>query len=58
MPNYEYNCIECDTKEEVVRSFSDEENIPMCPTCGYKMVRVFNSFGIQFKGGGFYSTGG
>jgi putative FmdB family regulatory protein len=58
MPTYEYNCIICDTSQDVTRAFDDEEVVPSCPSCGYRMNRVFNSFGIQFKGGGFYSTGG
>jgi putative FmdB family regulatory protein len=58
MPTYEYNCITCDTSQDVTRAFDDEEVVPPCSSCGYKMIRVFNSFGIQFKGGGFYSTGG
>lgn len=58
MPTYEYACIECDQKKEIVRGFNDEEVLPPCPTCGYKMTRVFNTFGIHFNGPGFYSTGG
>lgn len=56
MPIYEYGCIECETKQEITRGFSDEEVIPPCPKCGYSMVRVYGTPGIQFKGSGFYST--
>jgi len=57
MPTYEYACIECDESQEVVRGFNDPEVTPVCSR-EHTMVRVFNTFGIQFKGGGFYSTGG
>lgn len=56
MPTYEYQCIECETAEEILRSFSDPEVIPPCPKCGYKMVKVYGTFGINLKGPGFYST--
>jgi putative FmdB family regulatory protein len=57
MAKYEYNCIECDITTEVSRPMTEDEVIPPCPTCGYKMVRSwkFNG-GIQFNGSGFYTT--
>lgn len=56
MPTYEYTCIECDESQEIVRKFEDEEIIPPCPSCGYRMVRSYTAPGIQFKGSGFYKT--
>lgn len=56
MPTYEYACVECDKSEEVTRGVNDPESIPACPICGYKMNRVWNAPGIQFKGSGFYKT--
>lgn len=56
MPIYEYACIQCDTSIEITRSIKDPETIPPCSVCGYNMTKVYNSFGIQFKGGGFYKT--
>ena len=56
MPNYEYNCLTCETSKEVNRRFNDEEIIPPCSGCGYKMTRVYSPAGIQFKGSGFYKT--
>lgn len=56
MPTYEYACIECETKEEVTRGIKDEEKIPPCPNCGYRMAKVYSTFGINLKGSGFYST--
>jgi putative FmdB family regulatory protein len=58
MPIYEYACVECDKSDEITRGFHDPEVIPPCPLCGYKMARVYQSPGVQFKGTGFYSTGG
>lgn len=48
--------MECETKKEISRGFNDEEVLPSCPNCGYKMTRVYSPAGIQFKGSGFYKT--
>jgi len=56
MPTYEYACKECDKSQEVIRGFNDPEIIPPCPSCGHEMTKVYGSFGIQFKGSGFYKT--
>jgi putative FmdB family regulatory protein len=56
MPTYEYNCVECETSTDITRGFNDEEVLPPCPQCGYKMTRVYTPAGIQFKGSGFYKT--
>ncbi len=55
MPTYEYSCVECDEDTEVVRKINDPEIIPTC-TNGHRMIRSYSTFGIQFKGGGFYKT--
>ena len=57
MPVYEYNCVGCEESIEIKRSFSDPEHVPSCPKCGYSMIKVFGIPAVQFKGGGFYSTG-
>lgn len=56
MPKYEYRCGVCGIQYEVERSIHAEASAPIC--CEAPMERVYNSFGISFKGGGFYSTGG
>jgi len=56
MPTYEYSCIECDDSKEVVRPFSEADATEVCEKCGYSMNKVYGSFGIQFKGKGFYKT--
>ena len=57
MAIYEYACITCDKKVEIERSITAKESEYFCEGCGYALVRVYSPFGIQFKGGGFYSTG-
>jgi putative FmdB family regulatory protein len=58
VPIYEYSCIECDLDYEKERSIHDSVPEYYCDKCGYALQRVFNSFGLSFKGGGFYSTDG
>jgi putative FmdB family regulatory protein len=48
--------MECDTTAEVFRGFNDKEIVPICEECGESMKRIYGSFGIQFKGSGFYRT--
>lgn len=57
MPKYDYDCMQCETHYEKERSIHDAEPEYFCDQCGYALVRVFTSFGLQFKGSGFYSTG-
>jgi putative FmdB family regulatory protein len=56
MPTYEYSCITCDLNQEVVKSFAEADKEEFCNKCGYALTRVYGSFGIQFKGSGFYKT--
>lgn len=56
MPVYEYRCPTCKVEYSVERSIHAESISPIC--CGTGMERLFSTFGVQFKGGGFYSTGG
>jgi putative FmdB family regulatory protein len=56
MPRYEYSCIECDYTVEVTKTFDQSDNPEVCAKCGNLMNKVYGSFGIQFKGSGFYKT--
>jgi putative FmdB family regulatory protein len=56
MPTYEYSCIQCDISKEVIKSFDQADSLEVCEKCGYNMTKVYGSFGIQFKGSGFYKT--
>lgn len=55
MPTYEYICIDCQTRVEVVQSFTDA-NLETCEECSGKLRKIIFPVGIQFKGSGFYST--
>jgi len=57
MPVYVYSCEKCEDNKELVKSMSDPDP-ETCPDCGSTIKRVFGVGGIQFKGKGFYSTGG
>lgn len=58
MPVYEYKCSEDEAHAllSVTRSISDEDPGYECEECSSAMTRHFSSFGIQFKGNGFYKT--
>jgi putative FmdB family regulatory protein len=53
VPTYQYVCTECGHDFETVQSFS-EDALSVCPVCGGRLRKVFNSVGIVFKGSGFY----
>jgi len=55
LPTYEYLCVECGNRKEVVQSFTDE-SLTTCELCGGRLRKVIFPVGIQFKGSGFYST--
>jgi putative FmdB family regulatory protein len=58
MPVYEYRCTENEAHALLSVSRSISENDPgyKCSECKSDMIRHFSSFGIQFKGNGFYKT--
>ena len=58
MPTYEYRCNECMSLITLSRSVDERDNEVTCPQCGLQSTRIYNSPSIQFKGTGFYSTGG
>lgn len=56
MPNYDYRCNACDHQFEVTQKIK-EEPLKKCPGCGKKkLVRLFGTPGLVFKGTGFYTT--
>lgn len=56
MPTYDYECPGDSAKVELQLPINHEQ--PHCETCGAPMTRIYNAPAIQFKGSGFYSTGG
>jgi putative FmdB family regulatory protein len=55
MPLYEYQCLKCSTRSEVLQKFSDPPPT-VCSECGGELKKLISSPAIQFKGSGFYIT--
>lgn len=55
MPLYEYQCTTCNTRSEVIQSFSAAP-LETCSECGGSLKKLISSPAIQFKGSGFYIT--
>ena len=58
MPNYDYECLECEKRFEVFQSMNDAK-LTDCPEadCEGKVRRLLGTGGgIIFKGSGFYQT--
>ena len=55
MPIYEYQCKQCNEREEIIQNFSDAP-ATQCPKCGGELKKLLSSPAIQFKGSGFYKT--
>jgi len=58
MPTYEYRCNQCNHTFEISRSYQEIESKVHCPKCNLDTSRVYSVPAVQFKGTGFYSTGG
>lgn len=56
MPLYEYQCVNCAERVEIIQKISDPP-FSHCPKCGgAEMRKLVSSPAIQFKGSGFYKT--
>ncbi|MFN8059482.1 MAG: FmdB family zinc ribbon protein [Vicinamibacterales bacterium] len=55
MPLYEYQCVACEHRFEVIQKFSDAP-IAVCPKCQGAVQKLLSSPAIQFKGSGWYIT--
>jgi putative FmdB family regulatory protein len=56
MPIYEYECIECGNRFEILQRF-DEKPLIRCKRCkGQKIRRLMSTAAFIFKGSGFYAT--
>ncbi|MCK9571688.1 MAG: zinc ribbon domain-containing protein [Candidatus Omnitrophica bacterium] len=56
MPTYEYECLSCKHKFDILQSITAKP-ITKCPRCGKKVKKLISSTGgFIFKGSGFYAT--
>ncbi len=56
MPTYEYECLSCKHKFEILQSIM-AKSMTECPKCGKKIRKLISSSGgFIFKGPGFYAT--
>ena len=59
MPIYEFQCTngvcEANLRYEKELKINESHDIE-CGLCGELMLKIYSSFGISFKGSGFYST--
>ncbi len=55
MPIYEYACLDCGHREEVIQKVSDHA-LTTCPSCGGRFEKQISAPAFQFKGSGFYET--
>lgn len=55
MPLYEYECLSCGGRSEVMQKFSDSP-LQTCDACGGALERLISAPAIQFKGTGWYVT--
>lgn len=55
MPIYEYECLQCGKRTEVLQRMS-EGPIAACPACGGEVKKLISSPAFQFKGSGWYVT--
>ncbi len=56
MPTYEYECLSCKHRFEVLQSINAKP-LTKCPKCSKKVKKLISSAGgFIFKGPGFYAT--
>lgn len=55
MPLYEYECVTCGHRTEVIQRVGAPP-IGACPECGGEMKRLLSAPAFQFKGSGWYVT--
>lgn len=55
MPLYEYQCLRCEKKSEVLQRLA-EAPLAACPHCGGEVRKLVSSPSFQFKGSGWYVT--
>lgn len=53
MPIYEYKCLSCGNRLEIMQKIS-EDALTECPRCAGKLEKQWSLSGFQFKGSGWY----
>jgi putative FmdB family regulatory protein len=55
MPIYEYECLSCGKRTEVLQKM-DDAPLAACPTCGGEVKKLISAPSFQLKGSGWYAT--
>jgi putative FmdB family regulatory protein len=55
MPIYEYECLKCGRRTELLQRL-DEAPLAACPECGGEVKKLISPPAFQFKGSGWYVT--
>lgn len=55
MPMYEYECLSCGKRTELLQRF-DDAPLSTCPDCGGEVKKLISAPAVQFKGSGWYVT--
>ncbi len=55
MPLYEYECVKCGSRIEVIQRVGDGST-GACSECGGEMKKLLSAPAFQFKGSGWYVT--
>jgi len=55
MPLYEYECLSCGKRTEVLQRFQ-EAPLTVCAECGGPLKKLLSAPAVQFKGSGWYVT--
>ena len=55
MPIYEYQCLSCGKRTELLQRM-DDAPLAACPECGGEVKKLFSAPAVQFKGSGWYVT--
>lgn len=55
MPIYEYECLQCGERSELLQRMSDPP-LANCPSCNGPVRKLISAPAVQFKGTGWYVT--
>ncbi|MFL6231721.1 MAG: FmdB family zinc ribbon protein [Thermoanaerobaculia bacterium] len=55
MPIYEYECLSCHKRTEVLQRMNDAP-LAACPSCGAEVKKLISAPSFQLKGSGWYAT--